>query len=271
MPPDRIRATAVLLTTVLLRIAFGVGVVIVVAGLALAIPRWARPELYVGETGVGGVLHAMGRAFFHFDFGVACGWVGCPRVRDMWLRGYAADVWMLFGTVAIGVGAGFALGLWCAARSGSRRARFVENAAVGPLLRAGVCHRARNAAAVQWHVRGVSGALLLRRRAGLGVAVRIAVGLVPHDARAMARGRGATRGDVRCGSSIALLREQEGTDHVRTAIAKGVPHKRVIRHHAGPFARSAIASLVGVSAPIVVLNLILVERVFSVPGFFLHT
>jgi ABC-type dipeptide/oligopeptide/nickel transport system permease component len=70
---------------------------------------------------------------------------------------------------------------------------------------------------------------------------------------------------------IALLREQLSTDHVRTAIAKGVPHKRVIRRHAGPFAHAATASLVGVSAPIVVLNLVLVERVFSVPGFFQHT
>jgi hypothetical protein len=56
---------------------------------------------------------------------------------------------------------------------------------------------------------------------------------------------------------VALLREQQDTDHVRTAFVKGVPHKRVIRHHAGPFARAATASLVGVSAPIVVLNLCL--------------
>jgi hypothetical protein len=33
----------------------------------------------------------------HVGFGVACGWVGCPEVGDMWLQGYAADVWMLFG------------------------------------------------------------------------------------------------------------------------------------------------------------------------------
>jgi ABC-type dipeptide/oligopeptide/nickel transport system permease component len=44
-----------------------------------------------------------------------------------------------------------------------------------------------------------------------------------------------------------------------------------VRRHAGPFARAATASLVGVSAPVVVLNLILVERVFSVQGFFRHT
>jgi ABC-type dipeptide/oligopeptide/nickel transport system permease component len=51
-------------------------------------------------------------------------------VRDLWSRGYAADVWMLFGSVAIGIAAGFALGVWCAGRAGSRRARAIEGAAV---------------------------------------------------------------------------------------------------------------------------------------------
>src|SRR5829696_3248053 len=119
-----------LLKTLTLRIAQGFCVVGITAALALGIPRWAHPELYPDEQGWGGLAHAMRRAFFHFDFGVACGWVGCPSVHDMWLRGYAADVWMLFGTVAIGVGAGFALGLWCAGRADSRRARVVEGAAV---------------------------------------------------------------------------------------------------------------------------------------------
>ena len=119
-----------LVKTLTLRTAQGFCVIGITAALALAIPRWAHPELYPDEQGWGGLAHAMRRAFFHFDFGVACGWVGCPRVSDMWVRGFAADVWMLFGTVAIGVGAGFALGLWCAARAGSRRARVVERAAV---------------------------------------------------------------------------------------------------------------------------------------------
>ena len=259
-----------LLTTVLLRIAFGVGVVIVVAALALAIPRWSQPDRYVGETGVGGVLHAMGRAFFHFDFGVACGWVGCPSVHDMWLRGYAADVWMLFGTVAIGVGAGFALGLWCAGRAGSRRARVVESASVVLYC-------------VPVYVIGLGTLLLFNGTFGaLPVPYFFDAApvwaspfespwdwfrtlLVPWLVAAAPLAAMCAR------LVIALLREQQDTDHVRTAIAKGVPHKQVIRHHAGPFARSATASLVGVSAPIVVLNLILVERVFSVPGFFLHT
>ena len=70
---------------------------------------------------------------------------------------------------------------------------------------------------------------------------------------------------------LAQVREQLESDPVRTAIAKGLTRRRVVRRHAGPFARAATASLVGVSAPIVVINLVLVERVFAVQGFFVHT
>lgn len=270
MSPDRVRAGVVLITTVLLRVALALGVVIVVAGLALAIPRFTRPELYPGETGVGGVLHAMGRAFFHFDFGVACGWVGCPKVSDMWSRGYAADVWMLFGTVAIGVAAGFALGLWCAGRADSRRARVVESAAV--VL---YCAPA--------YVLGL-GVLLLFHSTFGALPLPYFFDATPNRASPLSSPwdwfrtllvpclvAAAPLAAMCARLVIALLREQQGTDHVRTAIAKGVPRKRVIRRHAGPFAHAATASLVGVSAPVVVINLILVERVFAVPGFFLHT
>jgi peptide/nickel transport system permease protein len=260
----------VLVTTVLFRVALALGVVIVVAGLALAIPRFTRPDLYPGETGVGGVLHAMGRAFFHFDFGVACGWVGCPRVSDMWSRGYAADVWMLFGTVAIGVAAGFALGLWCAGRADSRRARVVERAAVVLYC-------------TPVYVLGLGVLLLFHSTFGTlplpyffdAAPIRASPLSSPWDwFRSLLVPwlvAAAPLAAMCLRLVVVLLREQQGTDHVRTAIAKGVPHKRVIRHHAGPFARPATASLVGVSAPIVVINLILVERVFAVQGFFVHT
>jgi hypothetical protein len=59
---------------------------------------------------------------------------------------------------------------------------------------------------------------------------------------------------------VALVREQLHSDPVRTAIAKGVPHKQVVRRHAGPYARATTAWLVGLGAPITVTNLILVEH-----------
>jgi peptide/nickel transport system permease protein len=258
------------LKTLTLRTFQGLCVVGIAVALALAIPRWARPDLYPDEQGWGGLAHAMRRAFFHFDFGVACGWVGCPRVSDMWLRGYAADVWLLFGTVAIGIAGGFALGLWCAGYAGSRRARLVENLATflycAPVYVTG------------W-------ALLLLFHGTFGefpvpyffdaAAVWASPFQSPWDwFRTMLIPwlvAAAPLAAMCLRLVVAQVREQLDSDPVRTALAKGLTHRRVVRRHAGPFAYSTTASLVGVSAPVVVLNLILVEKVFAVPGFFVHT
>jgi ABC-type dipeptide/oligopeptide/nickel transport system permease component len=256
--------------TLLLRTFEGICVIAIVAALALGIPRWSRPDLYPDEQGLGGLAHAMYRAFFHFDFGVACGWVGCPPVSEMWARGFAADIWMLLGSVAIGVAVGYALGVWCAARSGSRRARLVEGAAV--IL---YCTPA--------YVLALGVLLLFHPTFGTlplpyffdAAPIRASPLSSPWDWFRSLLVPWLVAAAPLAGMCMrlvaALIREQEGSDHLRTAIAKGVPHKRVIHRHAGPFARAATASLVGVSAPIVVLNLILVERVFAVQGFFVHT
>jgi peptide/nickel transport system permease protein len=44
-----------------------------------------------------------------------------------------------------------------------------------------------------------------------------------------------------------------------------------VRRHAAPVAYPTLASFVGASVPAVVTNVVLVESVFSVPGFFRHT
>jgi peptide/nickel transport system permease protein len=188
----------------------------------------------------------------------------------MWLRGYAADVWMLFGTVAIGVGAGFSLGLWCAGRAGSRRARIVEGASV--ILYCAPAYVVGTGVLLLFH--GTFGWLPLPYFFDAAPIWASPLSspwdwfrtlLVPWLVAAAPLAAMCLR------LVVALIREQEGTDPLRTAIAKGVPHKRVIRRHAGPFAHAATASVVGLSAPVVVINLILVERVFAVQGFFVHT
>jgi len=70
--------------------------------------------------------------------------------------------------------------------------------------------------------------------------------------------------------TLALTIDALGEHWVRTARAKGVRHVRVVRRHAGPSAYATVASLFGASAPILVTNIVLVEVVFSVPGFFRH-
>jgi peptide/nickel transport system permease protein len=254
----------------LLRTSASLGVVVVTAVIAVAIPRWARPDLYPGETGLAGVADGVERALLHLDFGVACGWPGCPSVHELWTLGFAADVSMLLGTIVIGIGSGFAMGLWCAGRTGMRRARVVENAA-SILYCAPV------------YVVGFGALMLFHGSFGV-VPLPYFFDAAPVWASPFASPwdwfrtmlvpwlvAAAPLAAMCLRLVVVMMREQLESDPVRTAIAKGVDRTHVLRHHAGPFAYPATASLVGVSAPIVVINLVLVEHVFSVPGFFQRT
>ena len=61
-----------------------------------------------------------------------------------------------------------------------------------------------------------------------------------------------------------------GEEWVKTARAKGVSNKRLVRKHAAPSSYATVASLFGAAAPILVTNMVLVESVFSIPGFVGH-
>jgi peptide/nickel transport system permease protein len=61
-----------------------------------------------------------------------------------------------------------------------------------------------------------------------------------------------------------------GENYVRTATAKGLSRRQVVRRHAAPASYTTVASLISVSVPMVVTNIVFVEFVFSVPGFFRH-
>jgi peptide/nickel transport system permease protein len=71
--------------------------------------------------------------------------------------------------------------------------------------------------------------------------------------------------------TLATTREAMDEDFVRTAAAKGVAHDQVARRHAAPLSYPGTFSLVGVSAPLIITNMVLVERILSVPGFFRFT
>jgi ABC-type dipeptide/oligopeptide/nickel transport system permease component len=72
---------------------------------------------------------------------------------------------------------------------------------------------------------------------------------------------------ITLGNTLEALDE----DYVRTAIGKGLPMSRVVRRHAARASLIPTASFVGVSIPLLVTNAVLIERVFSVPGFFQYT
>jgi peptide/nickel transport system permease protein len=60
-------------------------------------------------------------------------------------------------------------------------------------------------------------------------------------------------------------------DYVRTGTAKGLTPRRVVFRHAAPASFLTTASFVGISIPLLVTNLVLVERTLAVPGFLRHT
>jgi peptide/nickel transport system permease protein len=253
------------------RVSLGALTVFGVACVTYLLPRALRPERqYSHGPVVGGTLHDVGRGFLHFDWGVACGWPGCPSVRSMFARGFAADLWLIGGALVIGVGAGMLGARWCARRPRSRRARGAE--AVASLLYCTPVYVIGYATLILFNP--TFGAFPIPAFFGAApawaqpwthpwewfetLAVPCLVLAAPLAAMCMRLG-------------TAVMREEAGADYVRTAYAKGLSPRRVMSRHVAPVAHTATASFVGVSIPIIVLNLVLVETVFSVPGFFVNT
>jgi peptide/nickel transport system permease protein len=66
----------------------------------------------------------------------------------------------------------------------------------------------------------------------------------------------------------ATLTETLEEDFVRTARGKGLSPRRVMRKHAIPAASAPVISLVGVTMGTLIVNAILLEYTFSIPGMF---
>jgi peptide/nickel transport system permease protein len=231
--------------------------------------RALRPEDY-GATGViTGLRGDLDRALLHFDFGEACMFQGCPKVRDLWARGYEADLWLLGGGLLFGVVGGMGAGVWCATRPRSPGARALEAAAM-------------LAFCTPVYVVGLGVLLLFSPAFGVW---HLPFFFDPHSYASPRESPwdglrsllvpslivGAPLGAMCLRLTVALTRDALSENHIQTAFAKGLPHRRVVRHHAAPSAYASIASLLSVTIPAVVTNLVLVEWVFSVPGFFRHT
>ncbi len=250
------------------RVFYAVLTVIATAFFAYGIIRVLRPELYPGEATLAGLWRDVSRALLHHDLGESCMFFGCPPLKRIWLDGVWADLFLLAGGVAFGVVAGVLGGAYCAARPRSLSSRSLE--AVAMVF---YCTPA--------YVIGLTVLLLFAPPFGL---VQLPHFFDPHSyapplqdpwdfVRSMivpwiAVGAPLAAAILRL--TLALMLDAMGEDYVRTARAKGLSHGRVVRRHAGPPTYVSVASLFGVSAPFMVTNMVLIEYVFSVPGFFRH-
>jgi peptide/nickel transport system permease protein len=256
------------LAFLLRRLLFAAGTVVLTAFFAYGTMRFLRPEQYPGQATVEDLLGDVDRALLHLDFGGACMFAGCPSIKRLWLDGIWADLFLLAGGVVVAVALGVLGGLWCASRPRTRSARALESLA-SVLYCAPV------------YVVGCGLLLLFAPPFGL---VELPVFFDPDSYRPplespwdFARSMllpwivvGAPLGAAILRLTLALTVETLGEDFVRTASAKGLSHATVVRRHAGPPTYVSVASLVGASSPLVILNVVLVEYVFAIPGFFRH-
>ncbi len=250
------------------RLLYGVATLVITAFFAYGIIRLLRPELYPGEATLGGLWSDVSGALLHLDLGESCMFFGCPPLKRMWLDGIWADLFLLAGGVVVGIALGLLGGAWCAARPRSLGARAIEAAAMvffgSPA-----------------YVVGFLALLLFAPPFGL---VQLPLFFDPHsyapplqDPGDFLRSMlvpwfvvGAPLAAAILRLTQALTLDAMGEDFVRTARAKGLRHARVVRRHAVPVTYVSVASLFGASAPFMVTNMVLVEYVYSVPGFFRH-
>ena len=235
---------------------------VLTAGFAYGLIRLLRPETYGGgENLFVGTWHDVDRAVFHLT-------LGDPEIRETWLDGLWADVFLLAGGAAAAVVLGVAGGIWCATRPRSRSARAAESVAMFFLC-------------TPSYVLALGLLLLFEPTFGL---LKLPLFFEVHTYRPpleapwdFFRSMLAPWLVVGAPLAAAILRltagltiDAMGEQWVRTAKAKGLGHGRVVRKHAAPPVYATVASLFGASAPILVMNIVLVEVVFSVPGFFRH-
>ena len=257
-----------MLAFLLRRLLFAVGTVILTAFFAYGTMRALRPEQYPGQATVADLFSDVDRALLHLDFGGACMFAGCPSIKGMWVDGMWVDLLLLAGGIAFAVAFGVLGGLWAASRPRTRSARALELIAT-------------LAYCAPVYVIGLGVLLLFAPPFGL---VQLPYFFDPDSyapplenpwdfVRSMLLPWivvGAPLGAAILRLTVALTAETLGEDYVRTAAAKGLPHTEVVRRHAGPPTYVSVASLVSASAPLTITNVVLVEYVFAIPGFFRH-
>jgi len=229
--------------------------------------RALRPENYPGERFWPGFTGELRRVLLHFDLGEAL-LPAHPAIAHLWAQGRGADLLLLGGAFVLGAVGGSLTGVWCGRHAGRLRDRVVETAASVLLC-------------VPVYVSALG--LLLLFNQDIGRLVRIPW-LFDVDPRAfdaplthpweLLHGYAlpwlvlaAPLWAVCVRATARMTIEELGTDHVRTAIAKGVREARVLRRHAAPPAYATASQAVWGFVPLFVINGMLVEELCNVPGF----
>jgi peptide/nickel transport system permease protein len=240
--------------------------------------RILRPDLYPpGDPLLGGIVHDLDRALLHLDLGCAPpgGKTGstakasgiCTPVRVLWQRGMAADIWLLVGSIVVGGVGGVLGGLWCAGHPRTLLARALQTGAMlaycAPPYFVGLALLYLfNPVWGVFPVPGFFDAEPSWASPFTDPWTWLRTLLVPWLVLA------APLAGMCLRLTLGMAREITQEDYVRTAVAKGVRTNRVLLRHVGRPTFGATVSFAPITLPLFLTNVMLVERVFSVPGFF---
>ncbi len=203
------------------------------------------------------------QAFLHFELGNS--WENNqPPVAGMLREGLPVDLWLLGGGMAFGLLLGLTAGTYVGSRPRAPGARGIEAASMFFLC-------------APVYVVGLSLLLLF----GSGIAVT-GIGFIPLKYVPFEESPIRWLGSmivpwIVVGLPLAAvcermmnssMREVLHEEFIRTALSKGISDRRMLRRHAVPAAAAPVLTLAGVSVPVMVTNMVLVELTFSIPGVF---
>jgi peptide/nickel transport system permease protein len=251
---------------VAVRLAGGVWVVVAATACAWLLFRLLRPELFADASGSlpQQFWHFLERAFLHFDFGRSLR--GSQRPVSQIIReGVPADVSLLAGGLLVGFAGGVLGALVCA-----RRPRGVSSRTLQAVALVGMC--------APVYVVGLSALLVFGQEIGrVDFLQVIPLHYVPFgDSPTKWLGSlivpwfvlGLPLAGMCLRVMLGELVEVGGEDYVRAARAKGLSEWTVRSRHIAPAALVPTAMLASASMPLLLTNLVLVERVFSISGVF---
>jgi peptide/nickel transport system permease protein len=205
-------------------------------------------------------FHFLVATFVHLDLGQD------GEIAAQIGRGLGADLSLLFGSLAFGVLAGMASGVVCARHPGSWRARLLRLAGLLALC-------------APVYVIGMASILVFKP--GIGAPLPIGIlpyhGYVPfldnpfkwlHSLVLPWAIAGLPLAAVCMRMTTANMAELGNEDFIRTAAAKGISPRRISWRHVLPVAMPPVISLAGAYTPLLIGNVILLEKVFDVPGIY---
>jgi peptide/nickel transport system permease protein len=204
--------------------------------------------------------HFLVATFVHFDLG------GNGEVAEEIGRGLGADFSILVGSMAFGLVAGAVGGAVCARDPGSWRARILQLAALLALC-------------TPVYMIGMAAILLFKP----GIDAPLPFGILPyhgyvpfgenplkwlHALLVPWMVAGLPLAVVCLRMTRATMLEIRDEDFVRTAAAKGLSPAAITARHVLPVALPPVVSLGGAYTPLLIGNVILIEKVFDVPGIY---